>query len=141
LYSRETLVATLSFAIKKTINDEEFLKEKNLTDFHIQVKIKPTYSTHKGSIIPISMIARDSHYLDKCVKKIYDKLDLDNLVNNAYDIFTELTLYLKKQFENSKTGNTIIVSNSNGSDKLQLDQQHSLSKYIIQADYSRKIQE
>ena len=56
------------------------------------------------------MIARDSHYLDKSVKKIYEKLDLNSLVNNAYDIYVEFTDYLQKSFENVKTGNKVVVN-------------------------------
>lgn len=62
------------------------------------------------------MIARESHYLDKSVKKIYDKLDLNSLVNNAYDIYVEFTDYLQKNFENVKTGNKVVVNSyDNGS--------------------------
>ena len=69
------------------VDDKSFPAESKLTDYFIRVKINPTFPDSIKEMVPIYMITRDVHVLIDSVHKIMTILNLDNQVNNAYEVY------------------------------------------------------
>lgn len=83
---------------------------------------------------PITMISRDPELIDKSIREIMKKLDLDNQVNNAYEVYEIFKQYFGANF----TKNTK-VQTSDDMENYDPKIDYTLDHFLVEATFQRNV--